>query len=139
MKLRWERVSAETIDPEFLWGSVLAGCGLLAAAWSWAQLPTPQCPFYQLSGFPCFSCGGTRSLRTLVSGNVEEALAWNPLVVLLGVGSFLFVIYAAVVVFGNLPRLRLREVSSKEANFLRLLVVSVVIINWGFLWASGRL
>lgn len=60
------------------------------------------------------------------------------MVVLLVVGSFLFVIYAAVVVFGNLPRLRLREVSSKEASFLRLLVVSVVIINWGFLWASGR-
>ncbi len=44
----------------------------------------PKCPVHQLTGWHCPGCGITRAAHALLHGNVREALAKNPLVVLAG-------------------------------------------------------
>jgi hypothetical protein len=36
------------------------------------------CLFKKATGFPCPSCGTTRSIQSLIEGNFLEALHWNP-------------------------------------------------------------
>jgi hypothetical protein len=43
----------------------------------------PGCWFHWMTGLHCPGCGATRSLHALLHGNIEQALAWNPLFVLL--------------------------------------------------------
>jgi hypothetical protein len=42
----------------------------------------PTCPFLALTGWFCPGCGSLRALHALVHGDVREALARNPLVVI---------------------------------------------------------
>lgn len=51
----------------------------------------PPCPSYSLFGIHCAGCGATRSLHALLHGNVAQALAYNPLFVL--VLPFLLVLF----------------------------------------------
>lgn len=45
----------------------------------------PACPFFALTGFACPGCGSLRAVHALAHGDPAEALARNPLaVVLLG-------------------------------------------------------
>ncbi len=41
----------------------------------------PPCPFHALTGWFCPGCGSTRALHALVHGDVVQALAMNPLLV----------------------------------------------------------
>jgi hypothetical protein len=50
----------------------------------------PSCPLYSLTGLYCPGCGTTRGLHQLLHGNLEAALAMNPLMVL----ALPFVAYA---------------------------------------------
>lgn len=52
----------------------------------------PGCWFSRLSGLYCPGCGATRCCHALVHGDIEQALAWNPLFVLL----LPYLIYSAV-------------------------------------------
>lgn len=56
----------------------------------------PPCPILHVTGWQCPGCGGTRSLFSLLHGDVAGSLAMNPLVValylalgLVGVGALL--------------------------------------------------
>ena len=42
----------------------------------------PPCPFLALTGLLCPGCGSTRALHALLHGDVGQALAMNPLLVL---------------------------------------------------------
>lgn len=44
--------------------------------------PYPQCLFHTLTGLHCPGCGTARSLHALVHLDFAQALAWNPLAVL---------------------------------------------------------
>jgi hypothetical protein len=41
------------------------------------------CIFQQLTGYHCPGCGATRCCHSLLHGDIEQALAWNPLFVVL--------------------------------------------------------
>ena len=51
----------------------------------------PSCPFYRYTGFYCPACGNTRSVRSLLEGDILSALQYNivPLTLLV-LGSFLY-------------------------------------------------
>ena len=51
-----------------------------------------RCPFYLLFGVPCPGCGITRAYRALLSGNVAEAFALNPMFLPAGL-AFWYVIH----------------------------------------------
>lgn len=64
--------------------AVLAGVALLyfvdPAGVDWL----PKCPLHQLTGWHCPGCGITRAGHALLHGDVQGALAKNPLVVVAG-------------------------------------------------------
>jgi hypothetical protein len=125
-------------DSEFLWGVVLAASGCLGVAWLFSGLPTPLCPFHALTGIPCPSCGMTRGLRCLLHGNLTAAFLFNPLGMTLLCGLAFYLIYAAVVVIGNRPRLRWEPISKSTALFLRLTAILLIVMNWMYLILRER-
>jgi len=42
----------------------------------------PPCPFHALTGLYCPGCGSTRTLHALLHGDIGQAMAMNPLLVL---------------------------------------------------------
>ncbi len=52
---------------------------LLGVAWLAFADFLPQCLVHRLTGLQCPFCGMTRAARSLCSGEVEQSLAYNPL------------------------------------------------------------
>lgn len=52
-------------------------------------------------------------------------------------GVALYIAYAAVVVIGRLPRLRLTTPSRAEARWIRFMVISLITANWAYLIWRG--
>ena len=94
------------------------------------------CPLLEIGGVPCPTCGGTRALVALVSGQPLEALAWNPLVALLGFVLLGLPLYAVLVVAGRIPRPR---VPTRLRPATRLALPLLILANWVYLlvWFRG--
>lgn len=56
----------------------------------------PACTFHKLTGLPCALCGGTRSARMLLHGDLAMALYLNP-VALLAIG--LLLVFAVILLW----------------------------------------
>jgi hypothetical protein len=56
---------------------MLAGGALIPPAW--ASAGPPLCPFRLLTGLPCPGCGLTRSLVSLLHGDLSAAVLFHPL------------------------------------------------------------
>jgi hypothetical protein len=125
-------------DPELLWGSVLGASALIGSLWLHAGLPTPLCPLHAVTGLPCPTCGSTRAASALVHGNLAGALTWNPLMTLVMIGAAFYVLYAAVVVIRNLPRLRWTPLTQSESRWIRISGILLLASNWGYLLLAGR-
>lgn len=68
---------------------MLLGLGAVAVAVVLARLDPnaadsvlPPCPFLALTGWFCPGCGSTRALHALLHGDLVQALAMNPLLVI---------------------------------------------------------
>lgn len=108
---------------------VAVGLFLLATAVTgrgWA------CVWKGSTGWPCASCGGTRSLMLLGNGQWMDALALNPGVVAASVGMGVAAIYAAAVLV-----LRLEPWRPRLAAW-RLMLAAVFILNWAYVIWAGR-
>jgi hypothetical protein len=55
----------------------------------------PRCVLYQITGIHCPFCGGTRCAHALLNGDLGQALAWNPLAVLVLPAAALWLYWAA--------------------------------------------
>ena len=98
-----------------------------------AMLPAPlRCPFLALTGLPCPTCGGTRALAALATGNLSGAFLLNPLLTTAALG-----ISAAAA--GSLGRRLTRSpalrcsLSRREEIALRGAVAAAVSLNWIYL------
>jgi len=123
---------AET-DWELIWCVVLVATALGGGAWILLGLPTPQCIIYHTVGWPCLSCGATRAVRALLSGDIAAAFSWNPLVAGALLFAGVFVLYSGIVCALRLPRLRIEAVSSQTGLLIRLAIVVVLASNWIYL------
>ncbi len=110
--------------------------GLIApvSAWIFTRLGlrSPSCLFHDLSGYPCPSCGGTRALRAMVTGDLRGAFLLNPLaafLLLVGLGA---VLYAVGVVLFGIPPWRPKLGRAGELA-LRLLTVGALFANEWYL------
>jgi len=114
-------------------GAVIA---LAVAVLHLDRLPILVCLFRAATGIPCLTCGATRALGELVTGDVAGALAMNPLATL---GAFALVPWGlgdlALMTRGRALSL---EAAPAAARVLRVLAVLAVIANWAYLVAAGR-
>jgi len=77
----------EAIRRRLVRGSLLAlaAVGLAAVAFGIALYPPnehsiyPRCQLHSLTGLHCPGCGTTRAVHSLLNGRIEQAIAWNPL------------------------------------------------------------
>ncbi len=90
------------------------------------------CPFRQITGWPCPTCGATRALAALTQGRLIEALSFNPLVAAVS----LFLMAAATVSLAcralriELPAPRIGPAMHR---LLRAGAVGLILANWTYL------
>jgi hypothetical protein len=117
----------------FLWGGAALAC---AAAAPWAPAfaqGMPACPFRELLGVPCLTCGSTRALVALARIDLGAAFSWNPLVA----GAGILFIAGGVVALG--AALTGGEVPApRPTPLLRVALALAVAANWVFLVAASR-
>lgn len=92
------------------------------------------CPFKLVTGYPCPSCGTTRSISALLHGNILEAFMINPL----GIVSSLVIL--SVVILLTLDLLtkkdyyfrvyRLVEKFLQTHQVFSIVLILLVITNW---------
>lgn len=138
MRLLWRRRLAHESDPELIWLAVSVASIAGAAAWLALALPWPRCPFLSVTGLPCVTCGATRSAIAFLRGNFLVAMTWNPLVFVALCGLVAFEIYAAIVLVGRTPRLRIVDWSVREKNVVRIAVICLLALNWIYLLAHRQ-
>lgn len=138
MRLLWRRRLAHEGDPELIWLAVSVASIAVAAAWLALALPWPKCPFLAATGLPCVTCGATRSSIAFLQGNFFAALGWNPLAFVALCGLAAFDLYAAIVLIGRAPRLRIVDWSVAEKNVVRIGVVCLLALNWIYLLAHRQ-
>lgn len=138
MTLVWRDLRPREIDHETLWLSVAAASAACAAlALAAPELQVPRCGFKVLTGLPCPTCGSTRACLALVRGDLAAAFASNPLFVLAGAGALVYLLYAASVLAGRLPRCR-PLVTPADVFAARVASMALVGVNWAYLIVSGR-
>lgn len=90
------------------------------------------CPLRRYTGIPCFTCGSTRAIVSLISGDLKTAFLTQPLIVSL-------VCLLAPILFLNIgaallqKRIILISFSFTEKIFLCLLLVTATLLNWLYL------
>ena len=95
----------------------------------------PSCVFRSITGFPCPTCGATRSLVQLATGNVVSALAFNPLFIVIVLAALTMFIYSLVRALFSLPRLTFLPSEPEKALF-RWIIVLALLLNWAYLVVS---
>src|SRR6476646_275457 len=129
MRLVWRRVPASEFNPELVWLSVSVAALVFGSIWLRLGLPTPRCPFLEITGYPCLTCGATRCTIALTHFDFVRAWRWNPLafVALSAIGAFY--LYAAIVLTARLQRLRTIDGIHGEKNTVRIAVVVLILVN----------
>ena len=121
-------------------GALLAGAwigtGVLLAALSRLPLLWPACHFREWTGIPCLTCGSTRMVDALLSGNWVEAVTWNPLVFLALSAATIWVGARAVGMALGRPTRRL-VVGPRGRLGLSLLAAGWVVAGWVYLIWQG--
>jgi hypothetical protein len=79
----------------------------------------------------------TRATNALLHGDFAGALKWNPLLTLVLAGTAVYILYAAVVMIGRLPRLRWTSPSLSESRWIRISVILLLATNWAYLIWRG--
>jgi hypothetical protein len=133
VQIRSRPLQPGEINHELIWLTVSVGSIAMAGIWLWLGLPWPRCAFHGLTGHPCLTCGMTRSAIRFFHGDFIGALRWNPLVFVALCGLVIFDAYAFSVLAMRAPRLRVINFTPAERNFLRAIVVVVLLANWIYL------
>jgi Protein of unknown function (DUF2752) len=131
--MNWRWLRAGEIDHEAIWlGVSLAS---LALAWLWLRLglPLPRCPFHEMTGCACPTCGATRCVRFALGGDFGAAFWINPLAFCALGAVALFDSYAATVLALRLPRLRMDALPAWVGRGMRLAAIITIALNWAWL------
>jgi hypothetical protein len=135
MKLRFQPVSRLPHWPWWsvlivgVWGGLVATAAYLSRV---CNIQTPLCPFKRLTHLPCPTCGGTRGVLAILSGDPIQGFLYNPL---------LFAVLAALaanlllrLIFAGSFRL---QTSSRERKALLLIFLVLIGLNWAYLIHRG--
>lgn len=117
-----------------LWGGVAAALVTLSPLGKHLAPAVPACPLKSWTGWPCFTCGATRSALALAEFDLFAALAVSPLMTLVWI-----VLIAGGLVAGVAALLG-RGVPEPPVHVSwgwRAAVVAVVLGNWVYLVWHG--
>ena len=136
--MRFESRAGEKAEPALgvLIGGMVVTAAALAAVWLHLGLPRPVCFFREWTGLPCPTCGSTRMVDALLSGNVLEALSWNPLVFLGMVVFVPWVLLTATRVAFGLPGWRI-VLARRERVGLWIAAAVALVAGWAYLVWRG--
>lgn len=130
------RISMRKQLPGELRYGVIYGLLALAALTAARLLPLggllPDCVFQRLTHHPCPTCGATRAITALSTGEVSEALRMNPLATLALLLALGALVMDLVLVMGSFRRPVL-SLSLQEGNRVRAAAIAVVLLNWAYL------
>ncbi len=116
------------------WGAAALALLLLAPLAPVVAPGLPPCFFHQITGLPCPTCGGTRAVLALLSGDVSGALHANPLVTaILALFAGGGLVAGAVAALGR----GVRE-PARIPGWARAALVLVLAANWLWLIVDGR-
>ena len=132
-RVRFQRPPKPTWGLLELYGAIGVLLILVARFVPLARLPYWGCGMRKLTGYPCLSCGMTRSFDWFARGRILDSLLINPLGFLLALAS---VVGAAYLVLRplRLPRLEL-QLSERAGLWLRVATIALVLANWSYLVA----
>jgi hypothetical protein len=118
-------------------GGAFAIGGALTAVWLHLGLPRPVCLLREWTGVPCPTCGTTRLIEALLSGDLLGAVAWNPLVFLVLTAAAVWAVLSAASFAFRLPTWRV-AFSRRERTWARILAIAALVGGWAWvLWHSG--
>ena len=133
MRLVWRRITPGEFNHELVWLAVSVAAALGGTIWLGLGLPMPRCPFLEITGYPCLTCGATRCSIAFLHGNFGVAWLWNPLAFVMVCGVALYDLYAAIVLLAGLPRLRSIDWTRTERNVARIGFIALIAVNWVYL------
>jgi hypothetical protein len=112
----------------------LAVVALVGVARIYDKLPAqaPNCGFRNTFGIPCVSCGGTRAFKSLSHGQVLEAVAFNPAIIL-GVAAIAAWFVCGLARYGRGRPLKDDSRRKISAKTLAILLFMILTINWVYL------
>ena len=132
--MRLERLTGERAGPALgAWfGGVLVAGAAVAAIWLHLDLPTPVCLFREWTGIPCPTCGATRMVAALLSGDVAGAALLNPMLFLALAGVALWAAASTARLALGLPVWRV-ALAQREKFALRILACCLFAAGWAYL------
>ena len=138
MQVVARRLKRGEIDYELVWLSAsLVSLGV-AVVWFTLGLPWPHCMFHEITGLPCATCGMTRCGIQFFHAHFVAALKWNPLVFTALCGLTAFDLYAFATLATRGPRLRICFYTETAKTFVRIAVISALVLNWIYLLMHWR-
>lgn len=130
-----DRPARRGFDERPVFAAMFAGMFLLAMWFPFQRNPF-MCSFKQISGYPCFTCGMTRSWIDHVHGQFVDGFVQSPLGTLLFWLAALFTVWTALRVAFRLPPLKFRFQRWESAGIWVFAVVAVMA-NWVYTILTG--
>lgn len=131
----WRRLRPGELDQELVWLCVTVASAVAGILWLRSGLPTPRCTWHDLTGIPCLGCGSTRCVKYVLQGAWTAAFLINPMMFVVLMATAVYDLYAAIVLFGRLPRLRFKDEAWPDwvGWALRLGALALLMANWTWL------
>jgi hypothetical protein len=131
MRIAFKKKSAGQIEFGIIYGSMallIVGAARVFPILSIA----PSCVFKGITGFPCLTCGSTRSVLYLSQGDILTALAMNPLIALGLISAVPYFFYSFVTLIFNLPRMSF-ILTDREKTAVHAVTVMFLLVQWAYL------
>lgn len=91
------------------------------------------CPFKNVTGIACPSCGSTRSLTQIVQGNFADAFLLNPLGFIIAAILIIFpfwLLYDIVFAKDSLHKSYIRFEKTLKIKWVALILITLIAANW---------
>ena len=132
MKVYLKNNSAATIH--MIWGPMALLFIIVAGFFKDFLGLLPECMFHKLTGIPCLTCGGTRSLVALSQFDFVSSFILNPLTPIFVIA---LVVFSSIMLFGYIFKKSLvLKFSEGEKKLLRIGAIALIVFNWLFLIAA---
>lgn len=89
----------------------------------------PICLFKTITGIPCPGCGGIRSTKCLVDGNLLEALYINPLSVIVNIFILISIFWLLYDIIKKKDTF-FKAMKTKWKTKYFIIAIIIILINW---------